>query len=704
LIKTNKRELLNNDVNWYGNVWNSFQDDLSAIGCGYWAKLYADLFANRFVADKETLERRLNVPNEIKAQGAAAVAGFLENLETQGIKRLNEARIVVIGEKGAGKTSLAKKLLNINAEMPKEYESTEGVDVTLWQLPEKLGNDGVNVHIWDFAGHVITHAAHRFFLSERCVYIIIYDGRTEMRNRLEYWLDHAKNYGGGSPVYIIVNKIDEHPPKINENTLRDKYPVIKDVKRLSIKNDLGVLETFKNELEVFIRQSPAWNKEFPAQWYALKENLQKEFLAKKDYITVDEFRENAKNFGINETDSERIREPLHNLGICLWYEKIAPLNTFVINPNWISYGVYKIINWLNDNGRFKLWLQDFLEIFSNEQDKSRYPSEKHLFLFNIMQNYELAYPIKNCEKVGLIIPFLLQEDQPERGMDKDFSISDSLLMRYKMETAIPPDTITRFIVRHYQDIQVNVNNKDVVWRYGVKLGDATGNKALVVEDDREIRLYVKGEKAKKYLGDLRSTLNDIFKSYQSDNPTIEYKVTETREQKPVYADDGTIMAYDIDGRLYLDATTGKEINMTIVNENYDVKDGIINKGNNNSMAYKSDGSIIGSTVYYVPPELTLENFYTLLEQLSTFLQSDKAVYESSPKDRESLKKELDLLKNEKDHKVGWCKLERFISAGGSIASIVSLFLTSLSPSAAVSIIPATVIAALKNIVNRKSQK
>jgi len=434
---------------------------------------------------------------------------------------------------------------------------------------------------------------------------------------------------------------------------------------------------------VFIRQSPAWNKDFPAQWYALKEELQKEFSAKKDYITVDEFRRTAKRLGLNEVDSDIIRQPLHDLGICLWYEKIAQLNTFVINPNWISYGVYKIINWLNNKGEFKLWLQDFPKIFCDEKDKERYPREKDLFLFNIMQNYELAYPIKKCEEIGLVIPFLLPEDQPERGIDKDFLVSDSLLMRYKLETAIPPDTITRFIVRHYQDIQVNEHNRPVVWRCGVKLGNKAGNKALVIEDDREIRLYVRGVATTEFLNNLRATFNDIFKSYKSDDPTIEYKVAETREQKPIYKDDGTIMAYVIDGRLYLEAKTGTEINMSIVNENYNVSGGMINKGSGNTIANESNGAILGSTVNYVLPELTLENFREILRQLSIFLQTDATVKdELSPKDVRTLNEVIDEAKKQADPQKGWSMLERFIGTSASIANVLLLFFNVLPPSTA----------------------
>ena len=48
---------------------------------------------------------------------------------------LNEARIIILGDKGAGKTSLARRLIDINAEMPKDDDSTEGVTVSIWDLP-----------------------------------------------------------------------------------------------------------------------------------------------------------------------------------------------------------------------------------------------------------------------------------------------------------------------------------------------------------------------------------------------------------------------------------------------------------------------------------------------------------------------------------------------------------------------------------------
>jgi len=174
-------------TDWYGEIWDNFQIALEKEGCAYWGKLYKKIFDDGFILDLDALEKRLYIPNEIKEQGAAAVADYLEELE-KGATRLNEARIIILGEKGAGKTCIARKLVDPNAEMTTDDESTAGVDTTLWKLEE----DNINVRIWDFAGHTVTHAVHQFFLSERCLYLLVYDGRTEDRNRLIYWLDHMK--------------------------------------------------------------------------------------------------------------------------------------------------------------------------------------------------------------------------------------------------------------------------------------------------------------------------------------------------------------------------------------------------------------------------------------------------------------------------------------------------------------------------------
>jgi small GTP-binding protein len=321
----------------------------------------------------------------MRNQGAAAVAGQMEKILREGAQRLNEARIIILGDKGSGKTCLARRLVDPKAPMTTDEESTPGVDTTLW----KLEKENINVRIWDFAGHTVTHAVHQFFLSERCLYIIVYDGRSEMRNQLDYWLDHMKNFGGDSQAIILINKRDQHSVEIPLNTLKEKYPIAGDY-TFSIQDDEKKLESFRKVIANHIVNNPSWeNQVIPESYYQVKEDLEKLFTEcedddGKEHITIAEFEKIAKQHGVEKT--EELLKDLHFLGISLWYKNMAEYNTLILNPEWISHGVYKIINWVNEDKKYSVSLNDFSVIF--KEVSCRYPTEKYNFLFQLMKHYE----------------------------------------------------------------------------------------------------------------------------------------------------------------------------------------------------------------------------------------------------------------------------------------------------------------------------
>ncbi len=440
-----------------------------------------------------------------------AVANYLKKLE-KGAKRLNEARIIIFGDKGSGNTCIARRLIDPEAPMTTDDESTAGVNTMLW----KLKRDNINVGIWDFAGHTVTHAVHQFFLSERCLYLMVYDGRTKERNRLEYWLDHMKNYGGNSQAMILVNERDQHSVDIKINFLKEKYPIV-GVYTFSIKDDAEPLAAFREEVARYIKNNPSWeNQIIPTNYYYVKDELEGLFAncgedKGREHISRDEFNEIAQRCKVENIDE--LLKDLHSLGVSLWYKDIKEIDTLVLNPEWISHGVYKIINWVNEEKKYSLTLADFTIVF--EDDAKRYPKNKHEFLFELMKQYELAYETKAGKE--LIIPHLLQEDR--LAILPDFLIGDSLMLRYKAEQPLPPNTISRFIVRHNQEIKKE-NLDYLVWRYGVVLKDSNGSLALVREEDRTISVSVKGNDKTNYISALRTTLNDIFNSYKSEKPEL----------------------------------------------------------------------------------------------------------------------------------------------------------------------------------------
>jgi GTPase SAR1 family protein len=515
-IKAAKNPILQIDI--YGNVWTFFLKTLRDNDCSYWADWYEKLFQNNFEFDNEEVKQRFNIPDEIKDQGAAAVGHYIQLLKEEGGgKRLNEARILILGDKGAGKTCVARKLLDPNAAMTTPDESTPGVDTSTW----KLTKENMNVSIWDFAGHTVTHAVHQFFLSERCLYILVYNGRTEDTSSLEYWLDHMKNYGGGSEAIILVNERDQHHNEIPINRLKEQYKIA-GVYYLNVEKDKKKFKLFRKEIAEYIVNNPSWkNQEIPSSYYKVKEELEKCFAKNKngktqEQMTKEAFDAIAQKNGIE--DSERLLQDLHALGVSLWYKGMEQYNTLILNPEWISDGVYQIINWVHNQKTHEIALSEFKEVFAEE--KERYPKEQYNFLFDLILNYELAYKTDKGSK--LIMPHLLKEDQPDHL--PTFGIGDSLMLKYKADQALPPHTISRFIVKHSDQIKKK-GNAYLVWRFGVILEDGNGNTALVREWDRAIDVSVKGPTKTEYISQFRETLNGIFDGYKSKRPELQYNIT-----------------------------------------------------------------------------------------------------------------------------------------------------------------------------------
>ena len=110
---------------------------------------------------------------------AATPAAILEHhfRSKQAARPLNEVKLLLVGRGGAGKTSIVKRLRS--DEFDAAEKETPGISILPWSI--RKGTDEVRVHVWDFAGQVITHSTHQFFLTHRSVYVLVLTGRERQR-------------------------------------------------------------------------------------------------------------------------------------------------------------------------------------------------------------------------------------------------------------------------------------------------------------------------------------------------------------------------------------------------------------------------------------------------------------------------------------------------------------------------------------------
>jgi len=209
----------------YEDDFSGFLAELRNLNGHYWAEWFEGLFKNNFHLDNKDIEAFLSLErNQYEVSIEETSAYLIEYIK--GSTDSNEIRLMILGNKGEGKTSFARRFHDLTADMPKETESTDGIDVhefmyskiskdiTAKEIYKETERD-VTIKIWDFAGHEVTHAAHKFFLSEKCVYVIVCQarqGESDINSKIEYWLEHIRDYARGvkngeaKKIFILIKE------------------------------------------------------------------------------------------------------------------------------------------------------------------------------------------------------------------------------------------------------------------------------------------------------------------------------------------------------------------------------------------------------------------------------------------------------------------------------------------------------------------
>ncbi len=457
------------------------------------------------MAELTSLDLRNNplpVPPEILEDidnPASIINYYLEQLDSA--KRpLNEAKVLVVGQGGVGKTSLVNRL--IHNDFDSNEGKTQGIDVHRWGIDCR--GEEVRLNVWDFGGQEIMHATHQFFLTRRSLYLLVLDARQgELESRIEYWLKLIQSYGGDSPVIVVSNKSDQHELDLDWTGLQRKYPAIRGFARMvSCRSGKGIPD-LRRMIEREVGQLEHIHDELPASWYSVKSELEN---MEGNYLPYERYEEMCVEQGIDREESRRtLLGFLHDLGVVLHFGDHPILHeTNILNPEWVTKGVYQIINseLLNKN-RGVLRIRDLSKMLRPAED---YPRDRHLFLTEMMRRFELCFDFPGEANQRFLVPDLLPREEPDTG-----AWDDCLEFQYHYDV-LPGSVISRFIVGINEFIHENI-----YWRTGVVLEyEGARNHALVRADleDGKVFIQVSGNEGtrREFLGVIRAELLRIHRS------------------------------------------------------------------------------------------------------------------------------------------------------------------------------------------------
>lgn len=285
-------------------------------------------------------------PIHIAQQGNAAILRWFAENRRVGTQKVNEARLLLLGQGGSGKTTLKEKLRDKNAPMPLPDDTTRGINIEL--LPHTCGDGSdFTVHVWDFGGQNIQKYAHQFFLSDSVVYAVLSNEREQNPN-FQYWLNIIELLGKDSPVYIVQNEREGHAEPLKDVAqIQERFPhTFRSVEQVNLSKAAtdDRFEALKLKLFHEAARLPHTQKEYLRSFVNVRRNLQT--LAETEHsIPFKQFKQLCRDEGI--TDELLMQDYAHTftfLGIALhFYDDIHLKTTVFLRPKWMIDALFQLL-------------------------------------------------------------------------------------------------------------------------------------------------------------------------------------------------------------------------------------------------------------------------------------------------------------------------------------------------------------------------
>lgn len=403
---------------------------------------------------------------------AGSILDFYFGRQSGTTRPLNEAKLILLGSCGAGKSTIVRALRDLPYR--ERESSTPGValcDLTL----EGSGEEPATVHVWDFSGQPVTHALHPFFFSPRNLYLLILSGRDHHeRDDAEYWLHmveaHATDSHGQGPAVIVAMNQWNVPgcrPEVDRIALRERFPFIRGFVEMDCKVKKGI-PALKTAIARELERMPWVREPFPEEWDKVRRAL-----ASGKHLTTSGFRDLCLEHGVKDQgQQDYLSEILRHLGIVLHDRD----DSAVMESAWLVRHLYPLLHRAESQAGI-LRQVDVDTALPTEPEKAG-----RAFLMKVLEGFGLAVAGSGV--------WLLPHTQPDRepGCIGDFrEDANAVRMRYTYQT-VPEGLPARITVRRFDFIEESRERK-LQWRHGVILS-RKGARALILLEPRQRQLTI----------------------------------------------------------------------------------------------------------------------------------------------------------------------------------------------------------------------
>ena len=413
----------------------------------------------------------LNEPPKNMLKDARHCVRYLDS-KLRCAKGFYKMKLMLVGQANRGKTTLVARLQGKDCG----NESTVGVDVSEWSYKPSLGKHKFFFSIWDFGGQEEYYATHQCFLSERSLYLILFNLKHGKKGvyELKPWLNNIALRAPNSLVIIVGTHLDQVSDEERANvdsTLQCAGQIVGSYSnKLNIAEimpvgltgrieNIGLLKEaiYNHAANYTIRDQVIMGRKIPASYHALDkqiEVIQGEIRqGEKDPImTSEQFKAMVLEQNLPDLhDDDELQTAtifLTNVGSLLHYDdRSHNLNElYFVDPRWLCDMMSKVITIRERNPFVKNGILNSKDIPSLFRDK-QFPLEHFEQYLTLLDRFEIALPLDNRR---MLIPSMLLSTSPHEEAS-----TEPLYTRYIVFTkaATPPGFWSRLLSRIMHSVQ-----------------------------------------------------------------------------------------------------------------------------------------------------------------------------------------------------------------------------------------------------------
>ena len=255
-----------------------------------------------------------------------------------------EAKMLLVGEGGVGKTSLLAALAGL--PFVEGREPTHGIEIHPLAVKHPDHGAEMTVRAWDFGGQEVYRITSQFFITRRALYLVTWNARHgQEQDDVLGWLRRIRlRVGREVRTLLVATHCEECHPELDYPRLKEEFPdMLAGQHGIDSLSELGI-DNLRSAIAAEAAGLPQMGQLISSRWAAARDEILA-LAAAEPQVSFSRFAAICRRHQVDGQEIPTLAELLHDLGHIIYHSDDEGLRDFVVlNPEWLSKAISRVLD------------------------------------------------------------------------------------------------------------------------------------------------------------------------------------------------------------------------------------------------------------------------------------------------------------------------------------------------------------------------